>query len=186
MTCPTCGQAAQAAERFCTNCGSDLTAATAPAAAPAAAAPATAYAPSPQAATPTAGELRGVSGWLLLFCIWLTILDPLYMLRLLPFLRYLSLNWTLPLSFALVIYGVVVGIQLWQARPAALTMLRVYFGLLLALTLFTIGLMVYRTFLMHVSFWSVFAWMRTAAFLGVWVTYFRTSKRVLATYGRNL
>ena len=25
-----------------------------------------------------------------------------------------------------------------------------------------------------------------AAFLGVWVTYFRTSKRVLATYGRNL
>ncbi|MDP9267419.1 MAG: hypothetical protein M3P27_03735 [Acidobacteriota bacterium] len=80
----------------------------------------------------------------------------------------------------------VTGIQLWRVRPGALTLLRVYFALVLALTLFTIGLMFYQTLGMHISLWSVVAWVRTAAFLGVWVTYFRVSKRVRATYGRNL
>jgi len=187
-TCPTCGQAATAAERFCTNCGGDLTQTqlATPPAATAAAGAATAYAPAPQAVAPVASELRGVRGWLLLFCVWLAIVDPLYSLRVLPYLRYISLNWTLPLSLALVVYGMVTGIQLWRVRPGALTLLRIYFGFVVALTLFTIGLMFYGSFLMHVGIWSVFAWVETAAFLAVWVTYFRVSKRVRATYGRNL
>lgn len=135
---------------------------------------------------PVAGELRGVGGWLLLFCIWVAIVDPRYMLRLLPYLRYITLNWTLPLSLALTVVGMVTGIQLWRERPGALLLLRVYFGLVLALALLGIGMMFYGSYLMHVGIWSVFAWVWTAAFLGVWVTYFRVSQRVRNTYGRNL
>jgi hypothetical protein len=185
MTCPTCGQAAQGTERFCANCGADLNAPASGAVAPTAAAPALAPEATSQPSAP-AGELRGVGGWLLLFCVWIVIVDPLLELRVLPYLRYISLNWTLPLSFAVVIYGMVTGIQLWRVRPGALVLLRVYFALVLALTLLTVGLMFYGTYLMHVSLWSVFAWVRTAAFLGIWVTYFRVSQRVRATYGRNL
>ena len=193
MTCPNCGQAVQGAERFCVNCGTDLTkpmsAPSAVPVSPSAAAPAFAEC-VPQAASPVAqpvaGELRGVGGWLLLFCIWITIVDPIYALRLLPFLRYIHLNWTLPLSLLLIGYGVVTGIHLWRGRVGALMLLRVYFGLMLALTLFSIGLLFYGTLGMHISIWSVFAWCRTFAFLGIWVTYFRVSKRVRATYGANL
>jgi len=205
-TCPTCGQAATGAERFCTNCGADLTkpaaavaptivapapgttttAAAAPAAAPdvlppSASAPALASAPQP-----VTTELRGVGGWLLIFCIWLTVVDSLFTLPALEYLRHGPLNWMLALSLALTAYGVFTGIQLWRARPAALMLLRVYFGLVLLETLFTIGLMFYGTYLMHVSIWSIFAWIRVAAFLVGWITYFRVSQRVRNTYGSNL
>src|SRR4051812_21008014 len=125
MTCPTCGQAATGAERFCTNCGADL-AATVPPGPPLANATA-APALAPQSTTPTA-DLRGVRGWLLLFCIWITIIDllqSLFPLVAVIVAGYFRLNWTVPLWLGLVVYGVVTGIQLWRARSSALIMLRV-------------------------------------------------------------
>ena len=141
MFCPTCGQAVADAEQFCPYCGTPVSAAAAPAApatpaAAPAAAPATAPAPVPAAP----GELRGVGGWLLVFCIWIAIIDPLMELRLLPYLRYITLNPFLLVSLGLTAYGVFTGIQLWTAKAQALSYLRIYFGIVLAAALLGIVL----------------------------------------------
>jgi hypothetical protein len=187
MTCPTCGQAAQGAERFCTNCGSDLTATMAALAATplaGAAAPAT-YAPAPPAAT-AANNLRGVRGWLLFFCVYITILGPFFGLSALGFLRYSGESLNLLLSLGLTLLAIITGILLWIVSPQALPMLRIYFALVLAVAVW--GFISY----LRVPHMGVFlpqlilAWGRTALFLAIWITYFRRSKRVLATYGQNL
>ena len=180
MLCPTCGQAVPDAERFCANCGTELSAAAAPAPAATPAA-----APAPLSAAP--GALRGVGGWLLLFCIWVTIFSPLMELRLLPYLRYLTLNPFLLVSFAVTAYGVFTGIQLWTVRPQALTHLRIYFGIVLVATLVSVA-----TFFRMVrgetmgGIWVFAGWLRAFLFLAVWVAYFRISQRVRNTYGANL
>jgi len=212
MFCPSCGQAAQGKERFCRNCGSDLSqqqlgvvpspftgeptpmavsnvapSASAPMAAPSPAAPAAAAVPI---AVRPVGELRGVGGWLLVFCIWVTIFDPLMDLRLLPYLRYLSTNPMLLLSFGLTAFGVVIGILLWGGNRAGLMLLRAYFPVVAILSVF--GLVRYLAAMQRVPFepwflWTlVSSWGRVLVFLVVWVWYFRVSVRVRNTYGGNL
>ena len=182
MYCPTCGQAVPDAERFCAYCGTPLSAAEAPspvlAAAPAAA-------PAPVPAAP--GALRGVSGWLLLFCIWVTIFSPLMALQVLPYLRYLTLNPFLLVSLGVTLYGIFTGIQLWTVRPQALTHLRVYFGLVLAWALLSF-VTVFRLGRgpMAVGISALAGFGLEFLFLGIWVTYFRVSRRVRNTYGASL
>ncbi|MBI2679031.1 MAG: hypothetical protein HYX28_09640 [Candidatus Koribacter versatilis] len=184
MLCPTCAQPAQGSERFCNYCGTEL--ATAPPVAPAAPAEAASAAVAPAMSTqPQASELRGVGGWLLLFCIWITVIDPLWDLRLVFYLHY-GFQVPLLLSFGLTLYGVVTGIQLWIGAKAALVFLRVYFAAVLLLSLWGFVTSFRETHAVGFNFWLITAWFRVAAFLAVWVTYFRVSVRVRATYGANL
>jgi hypothetical protein len=182
MFCPTCGQAVPDAERFCANCGTELSPPATPSAAPVAAPDA---APPPVSAAP--GALRGVGGWLLVFCIWITIFSPLMELRVLPYLRYLTLNWFLLVSLGVTAYGVFCGVQLWTVRAQALTHLRIYFGLVLAGALLGI-VTFFRTMGGESSggIWIFAGWARTFLFLAIWITYFRVSKRVRNTYGASL
>lgn len=185
MVCPTCGQAVPDAERFCANCGTELSAAASQSQPAQAAAPVAAPAPAPAPAAPVA--LRGVGGWLLVFCIWITIFSPLMELRVLPYLRYLTLNPFLLVSLGVTLYGVFTGIQLWTVRPQALTHLRIYFGLVLVtalLSVVTFFRMVGGEMAVGVSAVAGFA--REFLFLAVWVAYFRVSQRVRNTYGANL
>ena len=180
MYCPTCGQAVPDAEQFCAYCGTPLSAAAAPAPA---AGPAAVPAPAPAAP----GALRGVGGWLLVFCIWITIVDPLMELRVLPYLRYLTLNPFLLVSLCVTAYGVFTGIQLWTVRPQALTHLRIYFGVVLVTALLSI-VTFFRMMRgeMLGGIWVFAGWARTFLFLAIWVTCFRVSKRVRSTYGASL
>ena len=187
MTCLTCGQVAQGAERFCANCGADLTKLAMPASASpmTAAAPALAPEATPQLVVP-AGKLRGVGGWLLLFCVWITVIDSLFALPLLDYLRHGALNWMLSLSLGLTAYGVFTGIQLWRGDRRALVFLRIYFVLVFVFALITFAAYFRVLYFYGTSFWVGTAWVRVVAFLAIWVTYFRVSKRVRDTYGRNL
>lgn len=207
MACPTCGQPAKGSERFCSNCGTDLTtqqlgvvpspftgeptpmavpnvAPRASARVPAAAPPVPVAPVAPRAA----GELRGVAGWLLVFCIWVTIVDPLMDLRLLQYIRYVTLNPMLVVSLLLTAYGIFVGIQTWMAKPGAIVLLRIYFAVVgLALAASIVMFFVSYSRYPGVEIWSfALSWLRIGAFLGCWVSYFRVSQRVRNTFGTNL
>lgn len=203
MFCPTCGQPATGNVRFCTNCGTDLTTeqlgvvpslvtgAPAPMAVPNVSQQTTAELPAAVRPAPVAvpaGELRGVGGWLLVFCIWVTIIDPLMDLRLLQYLRYVTLNPMLIVSLMLTAYGVFTGIQTWMAKPHAIKLLRVYFALVALV--WAAGIAMYFVSYAHMpglAIWSfLLSWLRVAGFLAVWVSYFRVSQRVRNTYGANL
>jgi hypothetical protein len=184
MFCPTCGQPVQGAERYCNYCGGALGSA-APSPAPVAP-PAPTTAPE-VAAVPASSEPRGVGGWLVVFCVWLTILAPLMELRAVPYLRYGSLNWILFVSLSVTVFGVMAGIWLWQVKPKALVYLRIYFGLVFATMLLgIIAFLVATRGEMLGGPWIVIGWLRTLVFLGVWIAYFRVSQRVRNTYGANL
>ena len=155
----------------------------APMAAPNPAAPVAAAVPI---AVRPVGELRGVGGWLLVFCIWVTIFDPLMDVRLLGYLRYLSLNPMLLGSLGLTAFGVVTGVMLWMGRREALVLLRVYFALVAVMVLFGMASFFRATHFEALGFWIVLAWGRAIAFLAVWISYFRVSVRVRNTYGGNL
>lgn len=180
------------------NCGSDLSRGTiaAPVKPPAMGSPGSTASTAPTAAVPvvaaaaTPTQLRGVGGWLLVFCIWVTIFDPLMDLRLLPYLRYLSTNPMLLLSFGVTTFGVVIGVLLWSGNRAGLLLLRAYFPLVAILSV--LGLVRYLAAMRRVPFepWFVWtlvsSWGRVLVFLVVWVWYFRVSARVRNTYGENL
>ena len=206
MFCSTCGQPAKGNERFCSNCGTDLTqqqlgvvpspitgeptpmavpnvSAQTTADYPAAARPA----PAPVAPVPV-GELRGVSGWLLIFCLWITVFDVLMWARVLPYLRYMTANPMLFVSLGVTVFGVVTGVMLWQQNPSAIAVLRVYFAVVALEWLMSIAMyFISYSHMPGVALWSFgFGWVRVAAFLAGWVSYFRVSRRVRNTYGTNL
>lgn len=134
-----------------------------------------------------AGDLVGVEGWLLLFCIWITIFSPLFeVVRLVSVLRYVAANPMLLLSVALTAYGIFTGIMLWTRNQYALTCLRIYFALVLVLALAGFFTFFRAVRFIGIGFAIVTAWIRVVAFLAIWVSYFRVSKRVRATYGANL
>jgi hypothetical protein len=67
--------------------------------------------------------------------------------------------------------------------------LRIYFALVVVLALvgaFSFFRAVRMAGMSYGMFSIVTSWVRVALFLGIWVSYFRVSKRVRATYGANL
>src|SRR5262245_16085730 len=118
MFCARCGQQIPDASELCPLCGREATVKLASPASPApgpavAAAPAQIQWPAePESISAPARrpDLRGVGGWLLLFCISLTILAPLLM-----FIRVWGRGFELEsmLDLALAAFGVLVGSMVW-------------------------------------------------------------------------
>jgi len=79
-------------------------------------------------------ELTGVGGWLLIFVVGLTIIGPL-----LTFTAYLANPGRLraegTLDLALEAFGMVVGIFLWLSDARGLDLLKIYFGLVAAISI---------------------------------------------------
>jgi hypothetical protein len=127
----------------------------------------------------------GVAGWLLFFCLASAILRPLAIIGLvMP-----TLKATSPYTYmvlALTAFGMILGTLLWMGKPEALP----YVRLLLGSELILIAVRVVRTFMMHLPSPNrsvLVAKDVTVAFIPVlWYVYFRTSRRVRNTYGRNI
>src|SRR5262249_7732079 len=137
MFCRRCGSQIPEGLGMCSVCGLETNAPWQPAPSPslAAAAPAsTGVQPPPPDAPLTAPALAGVGGWLLFFCICLTIFWPLWMLN--SYARFhfafRGLAW---LGVLRLLLGFVTGVVLWMKNAAAIVLLRIYFGLGALLTL---------------------------------------------------
>ena len=127
-------------------------------------------------------ELVGVRGWLLFFCVIMTILTPIgYMAT----LRTLApTGWNL-FNSVIVLFALIVGVSVWLVSPHALTLVKAYFIGIAAWEILQIVnvLIVYphrgldMTMVLRI---------RTLIWITIWGMYFLKSKRVRATFGRNL
>jgi hypothetical protein len=124
-----------------------------------------------------AREWNGVQGWLLLFCVGLTILGPFGLLTLNGSIRPIT-GMSLG-RVAHCIYGIYVGTAIWRRKSNALIHLKVFFvtGLMLA-SLFLVQRFG-NTHAMEIGLGNILV-------IFAWWFYFSNSKRVRVTLGRNL
>ncbi|MGO9318397.1 MAG: DUF2569 family protein [Terracidiphilus sp.] len=137
----------------------------------------------------TEGEktnLRGVRGWLLLFCFLITIVHPiLYIVDVVN-----SANLVAVLIYtSLAIFAISTGVSLWRVRSNALGLLRAYFIVLGCTAL----LILKSPWPLHITDESAesakadtAAMIQILIWVAIWFWYFTKSKRVKATFGRNL
>ena len=145
-------------------------------------------------------RLRGVGGWLLLFCVGLTILSPLVTLSTIvvgfgespevfdefPRLRIIMLAETV-LCGTMMAFSVYAGICLWTIRPGAVRIAKCYLLCLLgaqtisAILPFAANLPAEanEAMLGEVAKDSI----RTVIYVAIWYSYLNCSERVRATYG---
>ncbi len=188
MFCMRCGQQVSDTAAFCPVCGQPANQPVTPA--PGYGAPPPAFA---SAAAPS--SLKGVSGWLLPFCIGFTILWPIWTLLQYALNRFSILYHFTPLALLgpiRIVFGIVVGIMLWTGESAALMLLRIYLvlsGMLTVWSIFTWVQIIVRFpkyFASIGSITSLLTLVLNLVFLVVTIAYFSLSKRVKATYGSKL
>jgi hypothetical protein len=153
----------------------------------------------PPGAAPS--NLKGVAGPLLVFCIFLIVLWPLWTLSQFALgqfaLRRLTghrniFNPISALGWLRTAFGVIVGVSLWMQARSALMLLRTYFVIAVALMVWSIlsfvTVILRYTSGLHSSFFVPWltAVLPYALFLVLGITYFSQSERVRATYGENL
>jgi hypothetical protein len=153
----------------------------------------------PLTAAPAESRYKGVGGWLLLFCLVLTVFSPLITLGSLaagygesskyfhqfPGLLVITVIDTF-LSVGLVAFSVYAGIGLWTIRPGAVQMARRYLFFFLgylaisAILPFMAGL----PSSVHEAMFAQVArdTFRGVIFFAIWYSYLNKSKRVSATY----
>lgn len=180
MFCARCGHQIPDATVICPLCGRESNVQLQPSpAASGTGVPATAAAARHSPAY--SGELRGVGGWLLLFCVLLTILTPLG--NLLTFKANSSGRWDI-YYLCIIVSSLAVGIQVWRVAPDALTWVKVYFIVFSAWEVLRIA---YVVIVNHAGFDLPMVYrIRTLLWIAIWTAYFSKSKRVRATFGRNL
>ncbi|HWG39836.1 MAG TPA: DUF2569 family protein [Candidatus Acidoferrales bacterium] len=190
MFCARCGQQIPDASEICPLCGREATLKLDPPPAMPTATPAAAAAPGqiqwpaePAVIGPPMRrpDLKGVGGWLMFFCISLTLLSPLFMAA-----RVWGdgMGLVSMIDIAVTAFGMVVGIMLWNVHPRAFLLLWIYFGLLaFFLVLGIAGSFVGSEEQNPNQFVLLF---RGLIYVIVWFSYFKKSDRVQATFGRNL
>jgi hypothetical protein len=129
----------------------------------------------------------GIGGWLLFYCISLTILAPLNILM------RASTGWRLTSPYLLndlaVLYGMVVGAALWLKQPISLMLLRIYFIIAAATAVLGVLNLIATALRGHVSLFLIPGFtpvLASSGFILLWFAYFRKSARVRNTYGSNL
>lgn len=138
-------------------------------------------APAPLILTKELRELQGVGGWLMWFCIVLIFIQPVI------YLAEAAQNPDLliiTLDLALAALSATTGILLYRTNPAAFSWLWWYFGVLVVIAVLSFMANYFDE--NEVSFRDKIQPFRTLFFTAVWFSYFKVSKRVLATFGRNL
>lgn len=133
-------------------------------------------------------RLVGTRGWLLVFCLILTVFSPFRALAV-----ALSQPFALSaLNLAISAYGAFAGVMLWRERKAAARKhLKIYFGILLVVGTFAVPLL--RLFVAWMNATSVSETvsstvldaLRIFAFVACWTAYLKGSKRVKAIFGEN-
>ena len=132
-------------------------------------------------------EFYGVRGWLMLYCINLTLLNPLYILvELVPRKDFL----TFAINVGLATLFIYTGTGLWRQRANCLEWLETCF----VIQLIAACILIASSTLSKHGLWEpdlslnpqLEAGIRSLASTIIWWGYFKKSKRVRATYGRNL
>jgi hypothetical protein len=185
MFCASCGSNIGPSTPFCPFCGAKLRQSAAAAGRLSLSSPEGIYAISPQE------DLAGVWGWLLFFCVILTVIRPL----LLAIDGFGGPWYLILLEWLGAVFGVVVGISLWSRAEYALKLLRFYFGVAFAFGLlgliasaiaFVIQGLKTETSGFVGSMGGFLLALARLTILALWFIYFRTSQRVKSTYGANL
>lgn len=141
-------------------------------------------------------KYRGVKGWLLLFVLIITVINPLAT-ALVFFVRPFGFNPMYYLGFidvfwitVITLFGVYAGIHLWAVKPGAVAKARAY---LLTMGAYAVFLAVYNFYILKPSNptpeqigTTAGSFVRILVFVAVWWAYFKRSKRVKATYGEAL
>ena len=140
-------------------------------------------------------EVKGVGGWLLLFCLILTILGPLVRLGFLAFSYFRAVHYraqhpglllhvflTTPVSLAIVAFGIYAGLGLWRIRPGAVTTAKYYLWFVLVANIFlsVLGLLFVTTSAAKQNIVNSLVNATVGFFL--WYAYLTKSKRVANTY----
>lgn len=150
-------------------------------------------------AAPVAPRYKGVGGWLLLFCLALTVFSPLITLGSLvasykeysqyfgrfPGLGVITVIDTF-LSVGLMAFSIYAGLGLWRIRPGAVQTAKRYllwclaYLVVAAVLPFMAGLPSQANDAMMAEVVKGAA--RSVAYFAIWYSYLNTSKRVKATY----
>ena len=147
----------------------------------------TSSAPQPLATQQDTDPFRGVGGFLLFFCVAITVFRPLGCGA--EILWNPHDTFVVVFDLGLAAFSIYTGLTTWRARPNALKLIKVYFIVTLALPC----LMILRlsTNIKEIVQQSPsenpvangLKWLITVA---IWWSYFAQSKRVKATFGSNL
>jgi hypothetical protein len=133
--------------------------------------------------SPELAKLKGVGGWLMWFCIVLTILQPLFFAA-----EAIGNRGPLVVLIDVVLAAISIGtgIMVWRVEENAFTFLKVFFGVMAAMAVLAIIGGVSGGADARAKGEGFGAGFRILVFVGVWYSYFNKSKRVLATFGKNL
>ena len=183
MFCARCGEQIPDASEICPFCGREASIHIDPPAP----LPAVSY-PRPTALTlPVIIGPSGVGGWLLFFCISLTVLSPLNILM------RASAGWRLTSPYLLNdlagLYGAVVGTVLWLKQPISLMLLRIYFIIAAGVAVLGVLNLIATALRTHESLFLARGFTGALEYVGIlllWFAYFRKSVRVRNTFGSNI
>jgi len=157
-------------------------------------------APPPLTFAPAEPRYKGVGGWLLLFCLGLTVFNPLMTLGTLaaqyievskyfdrfPGLLVITVIDSL-LCVGLMAFGVYVGTGLWSIRPGAVQMAKRYLLWSLGYLAVGGGILPFMAGLPSAANEAMIVQFAKSMFRGIitfaiWYSYLNKSKRVSATY----
>ncbi len=182
MTCVNCGASNLESSVFCAGCGVALAAA--------AGGPVSAFAAASaaRADSPVAGKIP-VRGWLLLFCLELTVIGPIVLFFQAWQAHLLVLQ---AYNAVLAAFSIFVGIDLWAQKPRALLWVNLYFLSVLAAGAGS-ALVVIRAWWRQPDSVQINNLLGSEAShmllvilsIGIWWWYFHVSRRVRATFGSN-
>jgi hypothetical protein len=138
---------------------------------------------------PELRNLKGVGGWLLFFCIVLLIVQPAAI-----FIEASGDPAGLVIAFLLSGLSMTTSIMLILEKRSALVWLWWYFGVFVTIMVLALVATIFRgpgaeeagPAANEAKITAVFLTIRGIIFVVLWVSYFKRSKRVLATFGRNL
>lgn len=200
ILCGNCGVQNVDDHRFCKACGCPLTAAAqqglplaepkTTGGAPAAEQIASSLQPPTGAFTAIpnrARKLQGVGGWLLFFCVSLTVINPLMILG----EAGNSKNpFVITVDLALTVFSIYTGITVWLLRPNSFKWLRVFFLVQLVLGAMTLASSI-PTGQSEAEYGSpsssaLTSGIRTVLAVSIWWCYFKKSERVRVNFGANL
>jgi hypothetical protein len=186
--CARCGQQIQDTSEICPLCGREATLSNiSPTSVPIQGAiPAARQlnaSPSPNLGpiSPLLPKPKEVGGWLMFFCILLTVISPLVVL-VMAWSGDLGVEFLFNIGWAA--FGALVGFMIWNVQQQAFLLLWIYFGITALLIGFAVvnllsaeqGVPIHDSILMF----------RSAIYCVAWFLYFKRSERVKKTFGRNL
>lgn len=195
MFCIHCGTKLSDGAKFCGNCGASVVGISPPTV------PSRSYTQIPAPPLAATASPAGVGGWLLFFCVALTILSPIGSLAQMGnslkegqplFASYPAFENAIFIEvigiFALVVYGIVAGSSIWRGSPAGKSIALKYLIVrLCAFIVIEVSAAAAMSSLPTAMFFAGVAGISTViirevTLFAIWFTYFKISKRVKNTY----